>query len=810
MFSTHERRKTNFVGRREELSRLEEVLKEVKEGKGRVVMVEGEAGIGKTRFTEEVVRLDSFSDFKFLWGRCLYFKDTDIYLPFKEMFNQYREEIERMGIREESPFPVGNVFPNGKENGEEFDDETFVPMSLIPTEMGYEEENEEMPVEGLLRFDKLSQFIFRLAETGPLLLLIDDLHWADPPSLQLLHYLSQNIGDHPILIICTYRPEDLYWGGDSSHPLADALKRLNRERLYVPITLKKLDKEEVEKIVADILDLEEVPMKFVDILFERTLGNPFFVEEVIYSLTERGVIDPNKPDWYKDIDPRKISLPTTLKDVILRRVHWLKPVSIKVIRFASVTGENFNYEIIKEALDLNEEAVIEALEELTQAMFLKEIAGEEKYEFENPVIQEVIYSELNHSRRRFLHDKLAHVLEQRYSDTPSEWGNIAINFYKGRDYENALKYLTKASSYYQPISPHKALEYMHMVLDCIERLPQSDSVKVQNMRVMQDISRICLMIGEWEKSKEFAERSLNLSMVLKDPEIEIRNKMTIAEVMKLQGKYERAITYYNELIRLAQVQDNSEGLALAYMGIGFIRWREGKYPKALEMFSKSLQYAKMENNLSTIGNLYIQIGNLFNHRGDLQKSIDYYNRGLKHLDTVGDTISSARALSNMGNSNIQLGNLDEAEKKLKSAIQSSKQKGGVDFWWPYINMIKLYVERGEFEKADMFYKIAMDQLNGRGDKLATGIALMYGSEVRIGEKDLEEADKMIERANSIFEELGIPFELGRLKLVQGKMCLEKGEEEEARKKLGEAHRIFQSIGANKKKDLVVEILKDIK
>ena len=258
MFPVHERAKTKYIGREEELSRLRELLEEVREGKGKLVLVEGEAGIGKTRLIEQMRDLENFSDFTFLIGRCLYFKDTDIYLPFKEMYSQYRQMIR--GGDEESPFVAQVDKSPGEKEMRTPSDQEFGPMSLIPAEIELEEEDiaDEMVVEGLLEFDKLSQFIFELEESGgPLCLLIDDLHWADPPSIKLLQFLSHKILDYRIMVICTYRPEDLFWGEDASHPLADPLKRLSRDKLFTPIQLKRFDQDETDTLVQNVLGIDK-------------------------------------------------------------------------------------------------------------------------------------------------------------------------------------------------------------------------------------------------------------------------------------------------------------------------------------------------------------------------------------------------------------------------------------------------------------------------------------------------------------------------------------------------------------------------
>jgi tetratricopeptide (TPR) repeat protein len=794
MIPSNERRRTSYIGRKDELDLLNGILDDVRSGKGRLVLVEGEAGIGKTRLIQEMKDLPNFSDFNLLVGRCLYFKDTDIYLPFKEMFNQFSRMMKDLDA--ESPFSPSL----GNQGGDDLSpsEGDFVPMSLIPAGIDQPiEEEDQMRVEGLMEFDKLSDFIFKLSSRGPVCLFIDDLHWADPPSIKLLQYLAQKIVDQPIMIICTYRPEDLFWGEDTPHPLADPLKRLSRDKLYVPIELKRLSKEETETLIRDILEIEKVPGPFCDLIFSRTSGNPFFVEEVIYSLLERNIIDPVAPEWHKNIDPDTISLPTTLRDIILRRMHWLQVNSIAVIRLSSVSsGTKITFEVIKDALKMADEEVLEAIEELVTAKFLKEMKDDESYEFENPVIQEVIYSELNHSRRRFLHTKMANVLESRFSQNPSYWGNIGIHFYKGKDYEKALHYLIKASSYFQKVSPHKALEYLHMVLFCIEKLPQSDSVKDQNLKVLLEISNLCLKIWDWDRSMEFAEKALNLATVIRRPVEKIKAKVNVGEIMRFRGDYDKALPIYQEIIS-SPGEEDSESFARAYMGIGYIYWKRGEFPRALEMFSKSLQYAKLENNLNTIGSLYINIGNVFNHRGDTKKALDYYTRGIRHLESFGNSIEASRGYSNIGGVHLQLDELEEAEKNLELAITKAKEQGKQEPWWPMILKIKLKALQNHFSDSDDIYERVFEDLKDKDDRVALASCLMYAGFSKIREGRYEEAETFLVRSISIFESLNIPFDLSRSKNLLGDLYLKTSRFDEARTFFSESYKVFKGIGAKR-------------
>lgn len=800
MIPSKERKKVNYIGRSSELDRLAAILDEVRSGAGRLVMVSGEAGIGKTRLIQEMRTLQNFSDFYFLKGRCLYFKDTDIYLPFKEMFNQYSKLIRE--VNKESPFSPrsademeGEQISNGGD---------FVPMSLIPAEFDSsleEGEAPEMKVEGLMEFDKLSEFIFDLSNKGPLCLFIDDLHWADPPSIKLLQYLSQKIMGHSILIICTYRPEDLFWAEDAPHPLSEPLRRLSRDELYIPIELNRLTGKETSSLIGHILDIDKVPPSFKDLIYKRTNGNPFFIEEVIYSLLERNIIDPVKHGWHKNIDPDTISLPTTLRDIILRRMHWLDANSISVIRLASVSsGTKLTFDIIKDALKIQEEDVLNSIEELVKAKFLKEIGEDESYDFENPVIQEIIYSELNHSRRRFLHNKMANVLEARYSKNPAYWGNIGIHLYKGKDFERALQYLIRASSYYQKISPHKALEYLTMVLFCIENLPQSDAVKEQNLKVLLEISNLCIKIWDWDRAFEFGEKANNLATVLRKPAIRSRARINMANVYRFKGDYDRAEVLYRDIISSHQKED-PETFANAYMGIGYIHWRRGEFPRALEMFSKSLQFAKVKNDMRTIGSLYLNIGNVFHHRGDMKKAIDYYSRGVRHLESSKNLSEASRGICNIGSALLQLEEYDEAEEKLNLSLDKSKEQGGQEFWWPNLLMIQLKTLQMKYDKAEECIELVSDELKSKDDKMANAILLQFEGLLRMKQERTEEAETLFVRSVSLFESLGTPYNIALSKMYLGDLYVRMDRFEEGRDYLSQAHQTFKTLGSK----LMVEI-----
>ena len=805
MLETGKRAGIDLVGRRKEISQVNDILRDVSRGKGRLVVVSGEAGVGKTRFLEEINTLGSMENFTILSGKCLYFKDTDTCLPFKEMFNQYRKLKESFyeGSKIDSPFTE-----RGYDDGSGMDygyDSDLVPMSLIPAEIEAEEVQTEEMEEPPLQMDRLSEFIFDLASEAPLCLLIDDLHWADSNTLQLLEYLCGRIKEDPILIICTYRPEDLFWGEGKAHPLTDSLKRLDQDTKYAKIRLNRFIELECEEFLKKTLNIEAVPRDLVSTIFRMTVGNPFFIEELIHSMLEKGVIDTEGPEGLSMIDLDAVTLPTNVKDVVLRRIHWLKPLSIKVIRVSSVAGLTFTFDLIRDALEQGDEEILEAIEELIEANFIMEGSEEELYQFENPLIREVIYSELNHSRRKYLHNRVARVLENLYSNDPERWSDIALNYYLAKDRSNALVYLTKAVSHYKDSSPSRVISLLKMIIDCKERMPRSDTLKAENMEVFMEISNICLQMGDWKRAMEFSDEARTLSVGLGRYDVEVRSLLNQGRLNYLQGEFTGAARLLNSALDLSVEHGDPEGKSHASMGLGYIHWRQGDYHGALERYTSSLKFAKKQNDLNTLGTLYIHIGNLFNHKGDLDRSVEYYQRAIRHLNSTGNKMEESRAYQSLGNAFIQKGNLANAHDMLQLSLDRAGEYGYENLW-ALINLIPIRCVREGQGSALSTYDTVMDRLSGKGDRIGAALADMYMGVCRSRNGEDQEGGVMLKRTYDALKEMKVRYDLGRAAFHLGEHNLKFERKDVALPFLEESRDIFREIGARSYLERVEQVL----
>jgi tetratricopeptide (TPR) repeat protein len=227
----------------------------------------------------------------------------------------------------------------------------------------------------------------------------------------------------------------------------------------------------------------------------------------------------------------------------------------------------------------------------------------------------------------------------------------------------------------------------------------------------------------------------------------------------------------------------------------------GDYPRALEMLSKSLQFAKIENNLSTIGVLYLNIGNVFDHRGESKKALDYYSRGIKHLENDGNMVEVARGHFYIGDSHMQIGHIEQAEAAYDIALEKAKEKGKQDYWGPNISMINIHGLQGRYEDAKDLFNICHEAMKEKDDKIGLGLSHMYYGNIRSLEQNFDEAEILLIRSITMFENLGLIYELGRAKFLLGENYIRAQRFEEAKNFLDESYQIFKNLGAKSQADI---------
>ena len=395
-----------FVGRQREIDQLHATLEDAFSGRGRLMMLIGEPGIGKTRTAEQLATYARLRDAQVLWGRCYEGEGAPAYWPWVQIIRSYVRDRDADALATEMGPGAADIAQVVSEVRERFPD---LPTSSVTD-----------PEQARFRlFDGIAEFLRNAGKRKPLVLILDDLHWADKPSILLLQFLARGIGPARLLILGTYRDAEV----TREHPLGQILGELTADQRA---PLGGLTKEDTARFIEMTAGVSP-PEALVDAVYRETEGNPFFMSEVVRLLVSDGALE--RPDV---VDSWSLTIPQGVRQVISRRVSRLSDECNRVLTIASVIGREFGLDALERLSDLSGDRLLEAVEEAVAIRVVAEVPGTVgRYGFSHALIRETLYGELSSTRRVRLHHLIADVLESLYRSKPdSHLAELAYHFFE--------------------------------------------------------------------------------------------------------------------------------------------------------------------------------------------------------------------------------------------------------------------------------------------------------------------------------------------------------------------------------------------
>ena len=429
-----------LVGREKELEQLESFLNSALKGKGKTVFVSGEAGSGKTRLAKEFLKTATKKGVGVMAGWCL--SDSAApYFPFVEAFNTYFASF-----NEEEPSAV--VQPGTALSlagaGQMISGERGITAWLTETKWAERSGKPEVFSPQVWKdqvYAGVAKTLHSISAQQPLVLFIEDIHWADSASLALLNYVARTVNNSErILVLATFRAEELTADAEGRpHPLAEAMRLMRREDLFAEIKLDSLDQDSVSKIAENMMGGSLQP-QLSEKLATESRGNPLFVVESLRMLSERKSLLQENNQWRLAVD--ELGIPSKIKDIILRRLATLKYAQRRVLDAASVIGEKFDAELLSTVLQLDSLEVLETLNAIAHSTSL--VSAEENfYRFDHATSRQTLYEELSPPLKRGYHARIAEKLESA-GGAALPLSDLAYHYAEAGNKDKAVKYALAA------------------------------------------------------------------------------------------------------------------------------------------------------------------------------------------------------------------------------------------------------------------------------------------------------------------------------------------------------------------------------
>jgi class 3 adenylate cyclase len=529
-----------FVGRQPELSQLEDHLLAVNRGDGRFVLVTGEAGIGKTRLATELARRARKLGCDVLWGRC---SDTELalpYLPFVEALgNQLDEqdlEVVRSGLGR-SASELGQLFPQLADGP--------------PTTTAGDAAQAKLRL-----FESVVALLELWARDRGLLLVLDDIHWADNSTRELLEYAARRLSRRRVMLLATYRSDEL----DRRHPLVHKVQVWRTAGLAEAVAVPAMEPAKVAEMIAVILNADEVSAELAGLVGARADGNPFVLEEMLREALDRGEIVRTETGWGRSSDDAW-RMPETVREAVLLRLARLDAAQIDVLRAAAVLGRAFDYSLLVSVTDADEALVMTAIESaVAQQLVVEGADASARYRWRHALTQEAIAGDTVVPKRQRIHSRAADVLLEA-GGSPMVVAHHLLG--SGRTQEAADACLRAAEEAERAIAFSEAAALLERVLPHV-------TDQREHAQLMSRMGNLRWLNGEPTAAEQLLVEAIKEMDVLGLTVEAARARVRLGRCRWELDRPEEALRDFEHARRVLDDEGPSSDLALVYMRIAGI------------------------------------------------------------------------------------------------------------------------------------------------------------------------------------------------------------------------------------------------
>jgi class 3 adenylate cyclase/tetratricopeptide (TPR) repeat protein len=821
---------TRFVGRDAEQETMRKALEKARGGRGQVVALVGEPGVGKSRLFWEFIHSHRTHGWLVLETGTASYSKSSLYLPVIDLLKSYFQLEPRDDARKIREKVTGKIVSLDRAL------EPSLPafLALLDVPVGDPQwEALDPPQRRQRTLEALKRLLLRESQVQPLGLALEDLHWIDSETQALLDSLVESLPMARLLLLVNYRPEYQHGWGNKSY--------------YTQLRIDPLPPESCEALLQGLLGTDPSLEPLKQALIARTQGNPFFLEESIRTLVETRVLEGERGAYRLSKAPATEQVPATVQAVLAARIDRLPLEEKRLLQAAAVVGEEVPFSLLQAISDQPEEALHQGLAHLQAAEFLYEarLFPELEYTFKHALTYQVAYGTLVHDRRRALHARIVEALETLYAARLTEQvERLAHHAVRGELWEKAVTYLHQAGTRAFARSAHREAVSCHeQALDALTHLPKTPKTLEQGVDLRLGLRNSLLPLGELETGLghlreaeqvaralddqrrlglisaylsdharltghtsdacTFALRLQEIAGRLGDLPLTVAANYYLATAYFAAGDYRRAGAFFEKTIAPLDGDLGRERFGMAgfpvVMARAFWVWalaEQGEFEEGLTHGHKALQWAETLNHPYSLAFACRGLGHVYGIQGEFRHAVPLLERSVTLCREWNLHFVAPSATEMLGYVYAESGRLSEGLDLLQQALAHGESIGLTMFTRPAIGHLgEARLLAGEPEAALGLAEraLALAREHGQRGQEAWALRLLGEIAAHRDPPDIETAGSRYGEAMTLAGELGMRPLLAHCRLGLGKLFERAGKRAQAHEHLGAAATMYREL-----------------
>jgi serine/threonine protein kinase/tetratricopeptide (TPR) repeat protein/class 3 adenylate cyclase len=730
---------TRYVGRAKQLQSLQASLSGLLAGEGQFVAVMGDAGVGKSRLVLEFLDALDKQQINIIQSRCQTHASNTPYLPFIDTLREV------LGLAKEE---AGEMRVSAISNIKAIDPslEAYIPIYLHLLSIENIDASSKSDLKGddlnLAIQEALSAILTLYAGSKPAIILLEDWQWADEASEEALKRLARLLAVHPLMIIITSRPETSFdWSYVENHTV---------------LTLAPLSENSSIEIMKTIIGSDKLPVELCDLLYKRTGGNPFFIEEVCRSLVDDRAVKVADGVATLEGSIEDLVLPDTVQSLIRTRLDRLDPEAQSLLRHAAVLGREFNLAILERMT--GDDALAQLLDRLQKQGLIQQIRvlPEALYRFKHVLTQEVVYDSLLRHHSKALHEAAGVAIEELYSGRLDEQLELlTFHYSRAENWQKAVRFGLESGEKASRLSRFaEALSVLEQTEEWSAKLDQTSESRDVLVQILLSQERQCEVLGLRERQQDLIDRAFAVLSDNKHQALLAETLVRQGELCTLQRCFDKAETALEQALAIRREQTDPIGERTVLRNMGFLFWSQGRYDEAVACNKKALSIDLANDDSDGYAKDLTSLSSILRSEGKTSEALEQIEEALKVNEGLRKPFSTAYTFNVAATVYRDLGDSERAKSLYQKGIELTAQNG---LWLHQIiismALASLCWERGETDESLRLSNELVEltrRLNLRRE-LAQGLAVLSQ---RLLEQDrLSEALPHLREAAEIFAQL---------------------------------------------------------